>query len=79
MTVLQNLVLPNKHSQSHFFLQGVTLDGLSDEQVASRCVAASVIARANPMHKYALVRALQSTGHIVIVTGDGTNDGKSIM
>jgi Ca2+-transporting ATPase len=33
-----------------------------------------VIARAMPLHKLALVRALQAAGEVVVVTGDGVND-----
>lgn len=38
-----------------------------------------MLARSRPEDKYALVTGLLERGHVVAVTGDGTNDGKFIM
>jgi Ca2+ transporting ATPase len=35
-----------------------------------------VLSRSRPEDKYALVTGLIERGHVVAVTGDGTNDGK---
>ena len=37
-----------------------------------------ILARAQPLHKYALVLGLKSLGNIVAVTGDGTNDAPAL-
>ena len=37
-----------------------------------------ILARAQPIHKYALVLGLKSLGNIVAVTGDGTNDAPAL-
>ena len=37
-----------------------------------------VMARSQPMHKYALVLGLKTLGHVVAVTGDGTNDAPAL-
>ena len=37
-----------------------------------------VMARSKPMHKYALVLGLKTLGHVVAVTGDGTNDAPAL-
>ena len=37
-----------------------------------------VMARSQPMHKYALVLGLKSLNHVVAVTGDGTNDAPAL-
>ena len=37
-----------------------------------------VMARSQPIHKYALVLGLKEMGHVVAVTGDGTNDAPAL-
>ena len=38
----------------------------------------NVMARSQPLHKYALVLGLRSLRHVVAVTGDGTNDAPAL-
>jgi len=37
-----------------------------------------VLARSRPQDKYALVTGLTEMGHVVAVTGDGTNDAPAL-
>jgi Ca2+-transporting ATPase len=55
-------------------LSGHELEGVSTERLAERLEGADVIARAMPQQKLALVQALQESGEVVVVTGDGVND-----
>ena len=57
---------------------GIDLDNLSDADLASRVMAVDVFARTSPEHKLRIVRALQSHGLIVAMTGDGVNDAPSL-
>ncbi|MEW9853590.1 cation-translocating P-type ATPase [Novosphingobium sp. M1R2S20] len=57
---------------------GAELDGLSDGELAALAQRASVFARTSPEHKLRIVRALQSLGAIVAMTGDGVNDAPSL-
>lgn len=51
---------------------------LTDEQLMERVDELKIIARARPMDKKRLVEALQRAGHVVAVTGDGTNDAPAL-
>lgn len=51
---------------------------LSDEELLDRVKDLKIISRARPMDKARLVKALQSLGEVVAVTGDGTNDAPAL-
>jgi H+-transporting ATPase len=55
----------------------VDIDHLSAEAI-TQIEKAGGYARVFPEHKYGIVRALQSRGHIVGMTGDGVNDAPAI-
>ncbi|MBI4424928.1 MAG: cation-translocating P-type ATPase [Elusimicrobia bacterium] len=58
---------------------GEELDGLSDAALAERVEKTAVFARLSARHKTRLVRAWQSRGDIVAVTGDGVNDAPALV
>lgn len=59
-------------------LSGTEIEAMDDAQLAGCVEGVDVFARANPEHKRRIVRALQSHGHIVAMTGDGVNDSPSL-
>ncbi|TYT27569.1 HAD-IC family P-type ATPase [Luteimonas viscosa] len=57
---------------------GQELEGVTDAELPELAGRASVFARTTPEHKLRIVRALQSRGHTVAMTGDGVNDAPSL-
>ncbi|MGJ4730172.1 HAD-IC family P-type ATPase, partial [Luteimonas sp. SDU101] len=57
---------------------GQELECVSDADLPALALQASVFARTTPEHKLRIVRALQSRGHTVAMTGDGVNDAPSL-
>ncbi|MFT0859546.1 cation-transporting P-type ATPase [Ancylobacter sp. G4_0304] len=57
---------------------GAEIDALDDEALVGLAQESSVFARTSPEHKLRIVRALQSTGAVVAMTGDGVNDAPSL-
>jgi len=57
---------------------GAELEKMSDEGLRGAVQETSVYARVSPNHKLRLVQALQQTGAIVAMTGDGVNDAPAL-
>lgn len=62
----------------HQILSGQDMDQLSDLQLEKCINNVSIFYRVTPKHKLQIVKALQSTGNIVGMTGDGVNDGVAL-
>lgn len=59
-------------------ITGSELDELSDEELRQNVDKYSVYARVSPEHKVRIVKAWQSHGKIVAMTGDGVNDAPAL-
>ncbi len=59
-------------------MTGAEFRSLSKDEQVNAARTLDVMARAEPMDKLLLVEALQKTGAVVSVTGDGTNDAPAL-
>jgi Ca2+-transporting ATPase len=59
-------------------IRGDELDRMSEEELAQAIATTSIFARTSPEHKMKIVRALQSRGDVVAMTGDGVNDAPAL-
>lgn len=59
-------------------LTGAELEAMSQDQLRRRVLDVDVFARTSPEHKIRIVRALQSHGEVVAMTGDGVNDAPAL-
>ncbi len=59
-------------------VNGREIGAASMPELTERAEHASIFARVAPEHKFRLVEALQSKGHIVAMTGDGVNDAPAL-
>ena len=65
---------PQLHHGRLKALTGAELEKINDEELPSTADDVSVFARVTPEQKLRLVKALQTHGHVVAMTGDGVND-----
>ena len=59
-------------------LTGAELEAMSQDELANVVQDVDVYARTSPEHKIRIVRALQSRGEVVAMTGDGVNDAPAL-
>jgi Ca2+-transporting ATPase len=57
---------------------GAVLEQMDDAALQSAVRKVSVYARVSPEHKLRIVRALQASGEVVAMTGDGVNDAPAL-
>lgn len=61
-----------------YAVTGPELNRMSDAELKRNIKKFSVFARVTPEHKVRIVKAFQSTGEVVAMTGDGVNDAPAL-
>jgi Ca2+-transporting ATPase len=69
---------PDGDSDNEAVLEGVQFRNYSPEERMEKINKISVMARSSPFDKLLMVQCLKRKGHVVAVTGDGTNDAPAL-
>ncbi|XP_055813582.1 putative calcium-transporting ATPase 13, plasma membrane-type [Solanum dulcamara] len=69
---------PNQEVDEGAVIEGEEFRNLTDEVRMERVEKIRVMARSSPFDKLLMVQCLRKRGHVVAVTGDGTNDAPAL-
>ncbi|XP_031098445.1 putative calcium-transporting ATPase 13, plasma membrane-type [Ipomoea triloba] len=73
------ILQPNQASEEGLsVIEGFEFRNLTEEQRMARVENIRVMARSSPFDKLLMVQCLKKKGHVVAVTGDGTNDAPAL-
>ncbi|MAF35524.1 ATPase [archaeon] len=70
--------IASKIGLSKTVLEGQAIDSQDEKQLIQTLESVSVFARVSPQHKVKILNALQKSGKVVAMTGDGVNDAPAI-
>ena len=66
------------YATGNLALSGHQIDSMDDQSLQIKIPSVSLLYRVGPGHKLRIVKALQNSGLIVAMTGDGVNDGVAL-
>ncbi|KAL2548554.1 Calcium-transporting ATPase [Forsythia ovata] len=68
----------NEEMDDGSVVEGVTFRNYTEEERMEKVDKICVMARSSPLDKLLMVQCLKKKGHVVAVTGDGTNDAPAL-
>ncbi|XP_075641630.1 calcium-transporting ATPase 12, plasma membrane-type [Castanea sativa] len=71
-------ILKHNHQLNGEVVEGVEFRNYTDEERMEKVEKIRVMARSSPFDKLLMVQCLKKKGHVVAVTGDGTNDAPAL-
>lgn len=78
IAVESGILKPEEDLEDEAVVEGVQFRNYSPEETMERIDKIRVMARSSPFDKLKMVQYLKQKGHVVAVTGDGTNDAPAL-